>query len=142
MPWVSRDNDGHIDAVHFNGPNIDEGITEVVAEDSEELLSFLNPVDSPKIPIISDRQFFQMLAMTGTITQQEALDAVKTGSIPGAIQTMVDAIEDDDERFVAQMLLSGATTFRRDHPITSQIGAAQGMTEQQIDEFFVAASQL
>ena len=55
---------------------------------------------------------------------------------------MVDAIPNADDRFAAEMLLSGATIFRRDHPLTDQIGAAQGMTEEQIDAFFASAAQL
>lgn len=143
MAWVKRNDSGAIVSAFTHGPNADEGATEEIANDAQELLDFLNaPPAPPKVVTISDRQFFQALAMFGTITQQEALDAVKVGAIPAALQVMVDAIQDADDRFAAEMLLSGATIFRRDHPLVSSIGAAQGMTEQQIDSFFASAAQL
>ena len=98
---------------------------------------------SPPVPqSISDRQFFQQLAVQGTISQDEALSAVKVGHIPAPLQSIVDAIVDPSRAFAAQMLLSGATTFLRDHPLTIAIGAAQGMTPVQIDAFFQDAAAL
>lgn len=96
----------------------------------------------PVVPAeISDRQFFQQLALSTIITQQEALDAVRTGAIPAPLLPFLDALPAND-RFAAEMLLSGATTFYRNHPLTVAVGAAQGMTPTQIDQFFIAAAQL
>lgn len=90
---------------------------------------------------ISDRQFFQQLAIAGVITQEEALAAVKTGDIPSAPSGFIAAL-DDAARFNAEMLLSGATVFQRNHPLTDAIAAAQGMTPAQVDDFFRAAAAL
>ncbi len=101
------------------------------------------PVDLGPIPnIISDRQFFQAAAMSGLITQDEALAAVQTGAIPAVLQTTVDSIEDPAQKFGAKMLLSGATQFERNHPLTESVGAHLGWTSEQIDAFFVQAAQL
>lgn len=91
---------------------------------------------------ISDRQFFQALALWNVITKQEALDAVKTGALPAAMQAFVDAIVDPDERFNAQMLLSGATTFERNHPLVEPFGVAFGFTHDQIDDLWRVALKL
>jgi hypothetical protein len=40
------------------------------------------------------------------------------------------------------MLLSGATLFQRNHPLTDAIAAAQGMKPDQVDDFFRAAAAL
>jgi hypothetical protein len=40
------------------------------------------------------------------------------------------------------MIVSGATTFERSHPLTVAIGAAYGWTSDQIDAFFRMASAL
>lgn len=98
--------------------------------------------DAFAIPDISDRQFFQMAAMKGMVTQQEALDAVKTGAIPPVLQAIIDAIPDAGQRWAATMLLSGATTFQRHHPFTEAVGAAVGMTSDQVDQFFLNAALL
>jgi hypothetical protein len=96
----------------------------------------------PDIPDVSDRQFFQQAAVAGIITQAEALAAVQTGTIPPVLQAVVDGIADADEKFAAQMILSGATVFHRNAPLTASLGAAFGWTPEQIDSFFLAASAL
>ena len=98
-----------------------------------------DPVPNPVPQTISDRQFFQQLAIMQIITQEEALAAVKTGAIPAALQSIVDTIVDDQTRFNVEMILSGATTFERSHPLTNNIGTAYGMTSEQMDDFFRAA---
>lgn len=104
-----------------------------------------NPYVPPPPPVpqfISDRQFFQQAAVDGLITQDEALAAVATGTIPASLQTIVDGITDPAQQFAAKMLLSGATVFERNHALTETVGAAFGWTSQQIDTFFQQASAL
>jgi hypothetical protein len=96
-----------------------------------------NPVPS----VISDRQFFQQLAIEGVITQDEALAAVKTGEIPAALKQAVDSLP-PGQQFEATMIISGATTFQRSHPLTVAIGAACHWTSDQIDALFRAAAVL
>ena len=101
------------------------------------------PDPEPPVPaVISDRQFFQQLAAEGTITPAEALAAVRTGELPAALVAILDGIPDEDERFSAEMLLSGATQIERAHPLTDAIGAATGRSHDDIDEFFRAAALL
>lgn len=104
-----------------------------------------NPYVPPPPPVpqtISDRQFFQQAAVDGLITQNEALAAVATGTIPATLQTIVDNITDPMQQFAAKMLLSGATVFERQHPLTEAVGQSLGWTSGQIDDFFKQASQL
>ena len=49
---------------------------------------------------------------------------------------------DAEERFGAEMLLSGAVEFRRDHPLTAAIGEARGLTPEEVDDFFRRAAAL
>jgi hypothetical protein len=104
---------------------------------------------SPPIPepayipaVISDRQFFQMAAIDGLVSMDEALAAVKTGAIPPVLQTIVDGIDDPFQQFAAKMLLSGATEFERNHPLTEAVGAHLGWTSAQIDQFFIQGAKL
>jgi hypothetical protein len=97
----------------------------------------------PDVPaFISDRQFFQQLAIVNTISQDEALAAVATGTIPPPLMAFVDALPTDADKFNAKMLLAGAVIFERNHPLTAAIAMAQGMTSEQVDAFFIAAAQL
>lgn len=99
------------------------------------------PPPSPVPSSISDRQFFQALAIHGFITQPEALAAVKTGEIPAVLQTAVSAF-DSDNQFAAEMLLSGATSFQRHHPMTSALSQFLGWTEEQTDDLWRSAASL
>lgn len=100
-------------------------------------------VDNSFIPVpqlISDRQFFQQLAIAGIITEEEAL-AANAAVIPSAILTIINGLPAEIQ-FSVKMLISGATVFEREHPMTEAIGAAYGWTANQIDDFFRAAAQL
>lgn len=101
---------------------------------------------APVLPDISDRQFFQALALPPfeIITTTEALAAVKTGELPAALAAIVSAIPDATERFNAEMILSGATTFARSHPMVAAIAGAMAppWAENEIDAFWTFAASL
>lgn len=120
---------------------VDERKATHIASDDElrDVLIAAGVINVPQT--ISDRQFFQQLAIAGVISQEEALAAVKTGDIPAALSGFIAAL-DDAARFSAEMLLSGATVFQRNHPLTNAVAMAQGMTADQVDEFFRQAAKL
>ncbi|WP_158876903.1 hypothetical protein [Antarcticirhabdus aurantiaca] len=104
-----------------------------------------NAPPAPTAPLgpISDRQFFQALALApySIITPQEALDAVKTGEIPQVMQAVIDQLP-ADRQFAATMLIAGGTEFVRDNDLVSVFGASQGMNAAQIDDFWRFAQGL
>lgn len=98
--------------------------------------------ETPRTPEeISDRQFFQQLAVDGLITQAEALDAVGPGIIPASMAALIARLP-AAQQFPAQMLVRGATIFRRDHPVTALIGQLYGLSSAQIDTLWANASNL
>lgn len=117
-------------------------LVEMTPEEEAEHLASLPPPREHVPETISDRQFFQMLALTGKIEKNEALAAVKTGTIPAALQTYVDALADEDQKFAANMLLSGAVEFQRHHPLAEAIGKANGLDSAAMDQFWIGASKL
>lgn len=119
--------------------------TQVPFTPQEEAAADAAEANAPPPPVpasISDRQFFQQLAVQGIITRQEAKDAVKTGAIPAEMQAIVNGMANEDDRFAAEMLLSGATEFLRNHPLVAAFAAAKGWTSAQVDNLFRAASAL
>ncbi|MBB4102396.1 hypothetical protein [Allorhizobium borbori] len=92
-------------------------------------------------PPISDRQFFHQLAIDGRISEAEALAAVATGTLPAAVETIVSGLSSVDQ-FSARMLMTGATSFHRDHPLVIVFATAIGMDADGLDEFWSAASEL
>lgn len=109
-------------------------------ETDRVLITFFDA--SPTVPqIISDRQFFQALAGMQIITTEEALAAVGPGTIPAALDAMVQGLP-QQEQFPARMLLTGATQFDRNHPMVAVFGVAFGWTPEQLDSFWIEAHQL
>lgn len=102
-----------------------------------------DPYIPPPTPVpaqISDRQFFQQLAVQGIITQDQAL-ASNAAVIPQPLLDIISGMP-VDQQFAAKMLVGGATLFERNHPMTIAIGTAYGWTSGQVDDFFRAASLL
>lgn len=90
---------------------------------------------------VSDRQFFQQLAVDGDITETEALAAVQTGKIPKTLSDAIDALP-ASQRFSARMLVSGAREFQRQHPMVALLGQALGKDDAALDVLWTAASEL
>jgi len=90
---------------------------------------------------ISDRQFFQYLANEQLITEAEALAAVQTGTIPAAMQALIDQLP-AEQQFPAKMLVSGATIFRRSHPVAEMIRQLFAWTPTRADQAWKDASKL
>jgi hypothetical protein len=105
-------------------------------------LDALRSTPPPVNTVITDWQFALGLAGEDIITRDEALAFVRTGTIPAHLQAIVDGISDPDARFKAEVLLSGATTFHLDHPLTQAIAAAYGWTREETQQAFAAWSQL
>ncbi|KQZ50325.1 hypothetical protein ASD54_08705 [Rhizobium sp. Root149] len=101
------------------------------------------PPSKPYLRNLSRRQFYQALALGDDpyITEAEALAAVASGMLPAAVEAIVSNLPSETQ-FSARMLLVGATTFVRSHPLVGAFGVALGMSESQLDEFWLGASKL
>jgi hypothetical protein len=97
----------------------------------------LTPVPS----VITNRQFYQQLAVQSEITQQEALDAIRTGVIPARLAAAITTLP-TDQQFSATMAVIGSPEFRRAHPTTQLLQTAMGWTSTQTDDLWRKASQL
>jgi hypothetical protein len=104
----------------------------------------LDPRPDPQpqfVAPISDRQFFQQLALDGKITEAEAVAAVATGTIPTGLQTVINTLPAPDQ-FAARMFLQGATTFERHHPMTLTLAALMGWNASMLDVLWSNAAAL
>lgn len=124
----------------------DNNIVAYLVPDNLDLTDYDKAVaelTAPSVPsAISRRQFAQVLAGTGAITQDEALSFIRTGTLPKALQDAVDGLSDADQKFAAEMLLSGAATFERDHPMVAVLGKALKKSDADLDALWVAAAGL
>jgi hypothetical protein len=111
-------------------------------EPSKSFVAYSPPPPPAAVPeTISDRQFFQQLAIEGKITQDEALAAVQTGVLPAAIATLVAKLP-TDQQFAARMLLCGATSFQRSSAIVPVLAQLYGMSAAALDALWTAAAAL
>lgn len=135
MVFVEREN-AKIVGVYSN---ICVGVAEEsLPDDNEEVLAFLNPPQP--IPAISRRQFFQQAALAGIISEGEALAAVTTGALPASVTAFINTLP-AGQQFGAKMLFA-VNEFNRSSTMADAFGQSIGMTPEQIDTFFTAASQL
>jgi len=89
---------------------------------------------------VSQRQFQQALAEKGFITQQDALDAVRSGKIPPVGQDFIATLP-PDQQFPATMMFNNPIVLRYDS-LLEQFGIYQGWTARQMDDLFRYAATL
>lgn len=58
------------------------------------------------------------------------------------VQTAIDSIPDPIQKALVQSFWDDSTQYERNHPQMIQLSEAVGMTEEQLDGAFIAASQL
>ena len=124
--YVERDGNGAVVAI-YGMPQ--PGITdpEPLPETDPEVAAILNPpAPEPVLPTLTSRQL--------------RLGLVANGISLSSVEAAIDAIEDPTDREVARIEWEYATTFERSHPLINQIGAALGLTPEQIDAMWAEAA--
>lgn len=148
--WAKMNEDGTIDVLYIDPPEDTDGFIEApddVVADWRFVDEQFVPPPPPKASVpgeISDRQFAMQARNVGFITQEEAEDFVATGTIPAALMAIIEALPEAMQGD-ARITIKGATTFRRDHPLTAIIGnAMRGDTalDDFLDDFFTKAAAL
>ena len=91
--------------------------------------------------VISVRQFLMGMAIDDIITQEEAIAAASTGAVPSFIQTMIDALP-EDQAFAAEMSWRAMYQTERYNPILIQLAGSLGYDGPTMDDKFQAWSQL
>lgn len=117
MPYVHRENGTIVEVFAASQAGYAQ---ELLADDSQELLAFLNP--TIEVAAVSSRQFKLQLLAAGLLDQ-------------------VDAWVSGQSRDV-QIAYEYSGTFVKDSPMMAAGFAAMGFTEPQIDAFFSAAAKL
>ena len=95
---------------------------------SQEEIEELGDVVKILIPeSITKRQAKQQLLLDGKLSQ---------------VQEVINSIYDETKRMMAQLYWDDSTEFERNHPTLTEIGAALGLTEAELDMMFINASKL
>lgn len=100
--------------------------------------AWVEDVEAKRLTIVSltRRQMLLGLKAGGYITAQEAVDAAATGAIPAAVQAIFDNLPTQDERDDAAITWASMSVCERMNPLVIALGAANGLTAEQLDTFF------
>lgn len=101
-------------------------LIEVWLADGGEIAAYAPP--PPVFPPLSARQLRLGLVMNGIALSQ--------------VEAAIAAIEDPDDKAIAEIEWEYASAFLRDHPLIEQVGSALGLTTEQIDTMWMSAIAL
>jgi len=76
-----------------------------------------------------------------SVSMRQARLAMLSAGILDAVESMIAAMEGDAGK-AARIDWEFAKDVRRDWPLVAELGAQLGMTEDQIDELFIAAAEI
>ena len=101
--------------------------------------TFIEPPAPPPIPpeSITRRQCAMQMFITEMITGAEAIAMTQSGIPPAAVQVYIDTLPEPD-RTMAIMDFA-ATNYFRDNPLLDALMLANGMTNEEVDQFFIEA---
>lgn len=101
---------------------IDEDMLDLTEEELERMKEF------PRlIPNISLRQCRELLIRTGRFQE---------------VTSIINSIEDETERLIVENYFNNSQEFERNHHMLGLITTALGMSEIEVDDFFLEASEL
>lgn len=132
------------DGIFYVTANDQYGIGDLYDPINGEFTKFVpepEPLPEPAMPVITDRQFFQQLAIMGLISESEAIAAVASGTLPVQFETMIESLP-SEQRFNARILLSGATQFIRTYPLVEAFRQFIGFSKEQVDQLWIDAAKL
>ncbi len=138
MAYIERDRSGEVKAI-YRLPQPGKTL-EQVDDDSEAVQEFESRTAVPRT--ITSRQLLLGLMANDFITEQEALDAARTGAVPASIQRAFDALPTSAERVAAAITWAKMGVVERSHPLVASLAAANKMTDAQVDAFFVACAAI
>jgi len=76
------------------------------------------------------------------VTRRQAKQALLMSGLLANVQPAIDDITDDTERGMVQIFWDDSTTFERNNPQLIALGEALELSDQQIDDLFIQASEL
>ena len=101
---------------------IDEDMLDLTEEELERMKEFSRP-----IPNISLRQCRELLIRKSRFQE---------------VTSIINSIEDETERLVVENYFNNSQEFERNHHMLGLITTALGMSEIEVDDFFLEASEL
>lgn len=93
-----------------------------------------------EIPSITRLQFLLAAPAAGLLTSAQA-DEASLGVVPAPIQAVFDMLP-EAQATAARVIWRTMTKIERKEPLVAAVAAAQGMTSEQVDAFFLSAAAI
>lgn len=123
VEYASREGDPHGIA-----PVVRAAIVQWIA-DGKPVAPYVEPEPKPvTLPPLTARQL--------------RLGLVTNGITLASVEATIAAIEDEQDRAVAEIEWQYASQFDRDHPLIEQVGGALGLSVEQIDTMWQSSLEL
>ena len=130
----------------IHGNNIPDDAIEITSKEHAALLA--GQAEGKRI--VPDEQGRPVLAdpppappyVPQHVTRAQGKAALITAGLWDDVLAYVDAITDPTQQALARVALDDTTEWRRDSPFLATAAAALGLTDQQLDDLFVAAAAI
>lgn len=105
------------------------------------LVQWMMDPPPPAVPeFITRRQCALQLLAIGMISDNEAVEMVRSGIPPASVQAYINAMPSQADRTRAEIDFA-ASAYYRSNPLLIAMMEANGSTPEDIDAFFIAAAQ-
>lgn len=129
MLYYKHQMTGEVYAYETEAERQEWGAPELVEMTPEEIEAHLNPPPAPA-PVPEQ------------VTRAQGKAALIQAGLWQAVLDYVDSITDPTEKALALVALNDTTHWRRDSPFLNAAATAIGITEEQLDDLFIAASEI
>jgi len=116
----------------------------IEVELTPEEIAALPPPAAPEPPpqiVLTNRQLFAALALTGFIAWEEALAAGRTGAVPTAIDDVFAELPEQDAN-LARLTWATMREVSRDHALIGMMIVANLATAEQVDAIFALGASI
>lgn len=140
--WVTLPNGDRVSPALAGWSNADGLSLVAVPEAQAEALALPEPTAEERraaLPALSRRQVFIGLVVSGLATAEEVLAISATGTIPAVIEAAFAAMPEPQQSY-ARITFAEFTVAQRLDPTTLLLQAAAGLTDADLDAFFVEFS--
>lgn len=144
MLYSAQTNGFYISEIH--GENIPDDAVEITQEEHARLLNG----QADGLAIVADERGRPILAPRPTLvekTPQQVSRAQGKAALiqAGLWQSVLDyvaSIEDATQKAIAEVALNDTTYWQRTSPFLNAAATAIGLTQEQLDDLFIAASEI
>ena len=109
-------------------------LAEIEAVDTDDLL-----VKRSVPASVTRRQFFTQGAVSGWYSKAEALALLSSNTMPTSIVNYINSLPAEDQ-YPAKIYILGEAVYFRNSPVLNAMATAGGVTDKQLDSFFINAA--